>query len=753
MSGSNNEIVYEGWLTKSPPSKRIWKARWRRRWFVLRHSGELPGQFFLQYYTDRNCRKLKGTIDLDQCEQVDAGLRFENSKQNYPHMFDVKTPKRTYYLAADSETDMNKWVDCVCQVCGLKSATDDTSVEFTEENNDSILATNDAGETESPSLSPASTVSGPYIPISECISGKPLNTPVGILDFNNIISRQTVPGSTNKIIKDSYQAQSVRQNKLNTIKQTVCDDDISKCDSNKSVTLVMSMPKPSVDRLNSLYGANKNILTNSGAKPEDGINNTKITNIESAKKMAELRSQASRPPDLKLSESMPLDFYDSPRKIVMDKSEWSPGDWPRQPVAPIPNWETFPNTETHEEAFFSPGDIGSWSVVQRFGKLTVVDSKLPIVTNSLNRATKQKAQPDTSSLRRPVAPPRPPKPSHLVTQENSHCYLNLDKPNGEAGETVKNLSSPNSVTSQQENASIDEMYDIPRSHQPQSEDLTPGGRQANRHNYLNAAPSETGNVFVYDFSEIQSNNIHDEVNSLEPTSPRSEGSGSGLIYSNLPSPLKGGISTPPAVNRELKPSRKMSDSGVSNEPSPGGPFTSSLAKEPSPGGPFTLAPPGDPTVNGPPSIDRTLKPKKLQSEGALKLGKPPRSSLSLRRVRAGPSPVPLQGSSTLPSNMCNGRVRPEYSSSEEDPRRSPDNEPIYYYESTNNRYIPAGKKISEIQYIDLDLESDANSMSTNSTQPTGPTTTVYKTVDFLKTEAFNRTRQEVEEERNKLPAE
>lgn len=71
----------------------------------------------------------------------------------------------------------------------------------------------------------------------------------------------------------------------------------------------------------------------------------------------------------------------------------------------------------------------------------------------------------------------------------------------------------------------------------------------------------------------------------------------------------------------------------------------------------------------------------------------------------------------------------------------------------NNRYIPAGKKSSEIQYIDLDLESDMNGVNTNSSQPAGPTTTVYKTVDFLKTEAFNRTRQEVEEERNKLPAE
>lgn len=73
-----------------------------------------------------------------------------------------------------------------------------------------------------------------------------------------------------------------------------------------------------------------------------------------------------------------------------------------------------------------------------------------------------------------------------------------------------------------------------------------------------------------------------------------------------------GTLTPPAVNRELKPIRKMSDSGASNEPSPGGPFTS-LNKEHSPGGPFSLGL-CDP-YSGPPSIDRTLKPKKLPSEG------------------------------------------------------------------------------------------------------------------------------------------
>ncbi|XP_052872834.1 protein daughter of sevenless [Anopheles cruzii] len=35
-------------------------------------------------------------------------------------MFDVKTPTRTYYLAADTEDDMRGWVNCICQVCNLQ---------------------------------------------------------------------------------------------------------------------------------------------------------------------------------------------------------------------------------------------------------------------------------------------------------------------------------------------------------------------------------------------------------------------------------------------------------------------------------------------------------------------------------------------------------------------------------------------------------------------------------------------------------
>ncbi|KAJ8946270.1 hypothetical protein NQ318_023120 [Aromia moschata] len=90
MAKNPQEIVFEGWLTKSPPTKRIWRARWRRRYFLLRHSGELPGQYILTYYTDRNCRKLKGVIDLDHCEQVDLGLKLDERKLKFDHVFDIR---------------------------------------------------------------------------------------------------------------------------------------------------------------------------------------------------------------------------------------------------------------------------------------------------------------------------------------------------------------------------------------------------------------------------------------------------------------------------------------------------------------------------------------------------------------------------------------------------------------------------------------------------------------------------------------
>lgn len=81
-----------------------------------------------------SCRKRKGVIDLDQVEQVDAGLRLDRQSIKFQHMFDMKTPHRTYYMAADSEQDMRDWVMVLCQVCNLqeteeKNAADSSTIQ------------------------------------------------------------------------------------------------------------------------------------------------------------------------------------------------------------------------------------------------------------------------------------------------------------------------------------------------------------------------------------------------------------------------------------------------------------------------------------------------------------------------------------------------------------------------------------------------------------------------------------------------
>jgi hypothetical protein len=231
--------------------------------------------------------------------------------------------------------------------------------------------------------------------------------------------------------------------------------------------------------------SDKNIIM-SKENIENCQKNAKMSNLECAKKLVESSG----------SEGVRDEFYDSPRKIILAVQDGE--------EIPTPNWETFPND-------FTASDIGSWSVQKRCGKLQVVESKAPIVTNSLHRNPKQRHQLDTMSLRRP--PPRPPKPSHLVLQPQECVVQGVQ---GVQGDTH---SSPVS----------DDLYDFPRSHQlqdPEPEEECASSGTSNRHNYSNAAPVNCENVFRYDFTDDLP---------VEPISPRSEGS--GIVYSNLPSPL------------------------------------------------------------------------------------------------------------------------------------------------------------------------------------------------------------------------
>jgi protein daughter of sevenless len=78
-----------------------------------------------------SCHKRKGVIDLDQVEQVDAGLRLDRQSIKFQHMFDMKTPSRTYYMNAETEQDMREWVMVICQVCNLQETEEKNGADLT----------------------------------------------------------------------------------------------------------------------------------------------------------------------------------------------------------------------------------------------------------------------------------------------------------------------------------------------------------------------------------------------------------------------------------------------------------------------------------------------------------------------------------------------------------------------------------------------------------------------------------------------
>ncbi|XP_016297998.1 GRB2-associated-binding protein 1 [Sinocyclocheilus anshuiensis] len=116
---SGGEVVCRGWLRKSPPEKKLRRYAWKKRWFVLR-SGRLSGDpDVLEYYKNDHAKKPIRVIDLNLCEQVDAGLTFNKKDLEHSFIFDIKTIDRIFYLVADTEEEMNKWVRCICDICGF----------------------------------------------------------------------------------------------------------------------------------------------------------------------------------------------------------------------------------------------------------------------------------------------------------------------------------------------------------------------------------------------------------------------------------------------------------------------------------------------------------------------------------------------------------------------------------------------------------------------------------------------------------
>ncbi|XP_019385966.1 PREDICTED: GRB2-associated-binding protein 2 [Crocodylus porosus] len=80
----------------------------------------------LEYYKNDHSKKPLRVINLNFCEQVDAGLTFNKKELQDSYVFDIKTSDRTFYLVAETEEDMNKWVRSICQICGFNQSEENT---------------------------------------------------------------------------------------------------------------------------------------------------------------------------------------------------------------------------------------------------------------------------------------------------------------------------------------------------------------------------------------------------------------------------------------------------------------------------------------------------------------------------------------------------------------------------------------------------------------------------------------------------
>lgn len=538
-------------------------------------------------------------------------------------MFDIKTPKRVYYLCAETEQEMNRWVDCVCQVCGLKIFSQD---DYPPVSLDHLSPTppsatpptpmhsipHDHPALDSPSLSPSSpgsSISGPYIPISTCFTGKRTPNTSSSFPFGDDIPP----------LRATENHRSSIPNEMAPPVPIICPD---------SQPPLMQAPSPPT--------------VNTGAIPRECYDNHR-----------QLRPSGATSEDT-LSIKSPLGtdggsvFSDDempPSSYKVEAKFFSEGN---RAISGTQSSRDLYSKDGHWEGQCNPAVISSGSV----GSMGALASDVRGLSLS----------DDDHQL---TAPPRPPKPAHLAEIPHQ-TYPNVETSsktplvrrnsskeklrNGVGGTLIitDNIvasgpePSPASVCSSLPPSSprevSEEAYGVIIRSQQYSEAVSPQAvdRVKQRHCYNNFVPTPKQNhVFSYD---------HDKTGDLEPLDPRIS---PAAIYSNIGQTNK----SPPAVNRGLKPRKNSEVSNLS---------ASDLSPPLSGGGiPEVVGAIGGspvPPSSAPPVVDRNLKPVKNPPEPLTKafvLDPAPTRLMkhNQRKPRAAPSPTP--------PSMHNGRGNPD----------------------------------------------------------------------------------------------
>lgn len=382
----------------------------------------------MEYYTDNDCHKLKGQIDLDQCEQVDAGLRMLDKFQ---HMFDIKTPHRIYYLAAASEEDMRNWVKWICQVCGLQEtrgpliANDSQYLNIGPEaiqeapiNSNTSLTSTTSSDTNTTSKTETSMLNNnlpsPGISLYQNTLGDLSNRANSLNEYCN---RETI------LISEAHKLNVLNNNNsINSFDRSIAETytnfstieraSIERCHSLKFKSQFINFPGTSHSRTQSLdeQGAT---LKHQQKRKNTNSSETKSSPIFSS----------SSGPYIPISECFSGGAYrvdnKSDTESVFTDDEWT------HPVLPH---NTLARDKRRSETSLDKDHL-SWAYVQRFSKA-----------------------PNMSV----VPPPRPPK----------KCISGSFSTNSIEAGSNSPLSSPSAFTGPKDRQSsvIEESYDIPRSH-------------------------------------------------------------------------------------------------------------------------------------------------------------------------------------------------------------------------------------------------------------------------------------------------
>ncbi|XP_047462934.1 GRB2-associated-binding protein 3 isoform X2 [Mugil cephalus] len=170
---SAGDVVWTGWLIKSPPEKKLKRFAWRKRWFVLRRGRMSGNPDVLEYYQSKNSKKPIRTIDLRECEveMLNGQLRVKRDFHG-KHLFVVKTSSRIFYLVAKTEEEMKTWISSISQICQFGSLDDaESSEEGFPLTPSSLQLTPDSSDRASVASQPDISHPPDYLFLSQCETG------------------------------------------------------------------------------------------------------------------------------------------------------------------------------------------------------------------------------------------------------------------------------------------------------------------------------------------------------------------------------------------------------------------------------------------------------------------------------------------------------------------------------------------------------------------------------------------------------